>query len=99
MTRHRRTERDSASLHNDASPPHAAAVRRPLHDRPRHNRPRHDRHRAATDTASRPTLQFSDESLVYAHNGELADTLGNLVHRVFTLCGKVNGSDSSVSVV
>lgn len=33
-------------------------------------------------------LNFSEESLVTMHNSELADILGNLVHRVLTLCGK-----------
>lgn len=33
-------------------------------------------------------LNFSEESLVTMHNSELADVLGNLVHRVLTLCLK-----------
>lgn len=33
-------------------------------------------------------LNFSEETLIAMHNSELADILGNLVHRVLTLCGK-----------
>ncbi|KAJ1434726.1 tRNA synthetases class I (M)-domain-containing protein [Ochromonadaceae sp. CCMP2298] len=33
-------------------------------------------------------MNFSEESLVQMHNSELADVLGNLVHRVFTLAHK-----------
>jgi methionyl-tRNA synthetase len=33
-------------------------------------------------------LNFSEEALVTMHNSELADILGNLVHRVLTLCVK-----------
>jgi methionyl-tRNA synthetase len=33
-------------------------------------------------------LNFSDDACLQMHNSELADILGNLVHRVFTLAGK-----------
>lgn len=33
-------------------------------------------------------VKFSEESLVRMHNGPLADTLGNLVHRATNLCKK-----------
>ena len=33
-------------------------------------------------------LNFSEQSLVSMHNSELADTLGNLVHRGLNLCQK-----------
>ena len=36
-------------------------------------------------------LNFSESSLVTMHNSELADILGNLVHRVLTLCEKYCG--------
>lgn len=36
-------------------------------------------------------LNFSEESLVTMHNSELADALGNLVHRVLNLTQKYCG--------
>jgi methionyl-tRNA synthetase len=36
-------------------------------------------------------LNFSEESLVQCHNSELADVLGNLLHRVVNLCHKYCG--------
>jgi len=37
-------------------------------------------------------LTFSEDALALRHNGELADTFGNLVHRSLTLCEKYCGS-------
>ena len=36
-------------------------------------------------------LNFSEKSLVNMHNSELADSLGNMVHRIVTLCHKYCG--------
>ena len=36
-------------------------------------------------------LSFSEDSLMDMHNSDLADTLGNLVHRATNLCGKYCG--------
>lgn len=36
-------------------------------------------------------MNFSEDSLVAMHNSELADVLGNLVHRVLNLCHKYCG--------
>ena len=36
-------------------------------------------------------LNFSEEQMIQMHNAELADVLGNLVHRVFNLCQKYCG--------
>lgn len=36
-------------------------------------------------------INFSEESLVQMHNSELADILGNLVHRVLNLAQKYCG--------
>lgn len=33
-------------------------------------------------------INFSEEALITMHNSELADILGNLVHRVLNLCQK-----------
>lgn len=41
-------------------------------------------------------LRFSEESLVRTHNGPLADTLGNLVHRCTNLCKKY--TDAQVEI-
>lgn len=36
-------------------------------------------------------LSFSEQSLTEMHNADLADTLGNLIHRATNLCGKYSG--------